>query len=344
MKNPIALLVNDLHVDKNNIAEFEKNWNEALSVCQQKRVEDLVVGGDIFTTRSSQPLSVLLSVQHCLEKARSKGIYVTIAPGNHDLVDQEMTESYCHLYKHIDGVEVIDTYGSLDYAEISIGVIAYFPETGSFMNKLEELKEMFKHDEVKLKNVILYLHEGIHGGVGNMDIPGELPNNIFGEFKEVLVGHYHNYNHIDGTNVTYIGSSRQHNFGEDDYKGYTLVYEDGSWEHIPNNVNMKYCTVDIDYDKLDEIEDYFAYDDRGTFYARLRINVPSAKVDTVDRQKLLDMGFSKVELKTEKVSVLNAESTAINEKYDKAGIKKEYIRFCGDKCIDSQLGIDYLNK
>lgn len=44
---------------------------------------------------------------------------------------------------------------------------------------------------------------------------------------------------IKGTVIEYIGSSRQHNFGEDEDKGYTLLYSDGSYEFIKNHVNIR---------------------------------------------------------------------------------------------------------
>ena len=32
-KIPSALLLNDIHVSKDNIPEFQKNWDEALYIC-----------------------------------------------------------------------------------------------------------------------------------------------------------------------------------------------------------------------------------------------------------------------------------------------------------------------
>ena len=34
-KFPCALLINDIHASKDNIAEFRKNWDEALELCKQ---------------------------------------------------------------------------------------------------------------------------------------------------------------------------------------------------------------------------------------------------------------------------------------------------------------------
>lgn len=77
-KEAIALLINDLHANKDNIAEFLKNWDEALSICKREGIEDIVVGGDVFTSRASQTLATLLAVKSAFVKATRQGIYVTI--------------------------------------------------------------------------------------------------------------------------------------------------------------------------------------------------------------------------------------------------------------------------
>ena len=40
-KIPSALLLNDIHVSKDNIPEFQKNWDEALYICDQYGIEDM---------------------------------------------------------------------------------------------------------------------------------------------------------------------------------------------------------------------------------------------------------------------------------------------------------------
>ena len=43
MKEAIALFINDIHVTKDNIAEFKMNWEEALSVCKREGISDIVI-------------------------------------------------------------------------------------------------------------------------------------------------------------------------------------------------------------------------------------------------------------------------------------------------------------
>ena len=81
-----------------------------LPVCQREGVEEVVIAGDMFTTRAAQTLSTLLAVKAALTKAVSQGVYVTIGEGNHDKTDQEAIEGYNHLWSGLQGIEVVDVY------------------------------------------------------------------------------------------------------------------------------------------------------------------------------------------------------------------------------------------
>ena len=113
MKDAIALLINDIHVNKDNISDLNQNWDEMLTICKRENIADIVVGGDMFTSRASQTLATLLAVKHALDKAVAQGIYVTIAEGNHDQIDQESFEGFYHLWVGKEGIEVIDVYNFL---------------------------------------------------------------------------------------------------------------------------------------------------------------------------------------------------------------------------------------
>lgn len=63
MKEAIALLINDIHVSKDNISDFNQNWDEMLAICKREDIADIVIGGDMFTSRASQTLATLLAVK-----------------------------------------------------------------------------------------------------------------------------------------------------------------------------------------------------------------------------------------------------------------------------------------
>ena len=150
--------------------------------------------------------------------------------------------------------------------------------------------------------------------------------------------HYHNRVKIKNTNIEYIGSSRQGNFGEDEEKGYTILYADGSYGFVKNEVNTRYLTVELDAKNVDNYS--LDKDDRYKYKVKVKCTEKQAKI--FDKQKLMDLGFHKVEVVSESALPKETAAADIQEKYDKQGIKKEYQNYCNENSIDSKLGIKYL--
>lgn len=335
---PCALLANDWHISKDSIADFLKNWEEAIKICQKHDITQLIIGGDLFQSRVGQTLSVLTAVYHALEIADACGIEVTLAEGNHDKVDQEAIMGYCHIYSKHPNVYVVDDFSSIDFPEgLTIHVMSYFPENGSFSEKLQLLSDTLSDERYN----VLYCHEGIRGGLSSPS-DKELPANIFKMFDKVLVGHYHDQNIVSDTNIEYIGASRQHNFGEDTAKGYTIIYSDGSTKFIQNQVNTQYSTLEVD--SVAEAKRILSHhkDQRTKVKVRIKCNADTAA--TIDKEALVELGASKVEVVAE---TLNSCSKAadFDTKYDKDGLKEEYSRYCKQKEIaEVELGLRYLDK
>jgi len=342
-KFPCALLVNDLHVSKDNIPEFQKNWNEALMICKERDIDYLIVGGDVWLSRSSQTLSTLLAVRRAIINATNQGIYIIFGDGNHDKVNQELQESYNLVFSEYESVEVVSDYTIIDLSDdLSLFVMSYFPENGSFIQRLEALKPKIEKD----KKNILYIHEGINGGLA-VPSDDELPASIFSEFDHTLVGHYHNRKRVVGTTIEYIGSSRQHNFGEDEEKGYTVLYSDGSYEFVKNEANIRYRVIDIDLADINEdfLKELNRIKADGRYRIKVRISCKSKEAPTIDKQKLSECGAAKIELVTEKTEVVKHDPQSLSQKFDKKGIKQEYTNFCTDKGIANvEMGLKYLDK
>ncbi len=342
-KTPCALLINDIHVSKDNILEFHKNWDEAISVCNDNDIDLIVVGGDMWLSRSAQTLPTLMAVREAILKAtKDNSIEIILVSGNHDKTNQEAIESYNHVFSDYEGVTVVDTSLSIDLLNNNrLHCVSYFPENGSFCEHLEYLKSFI---DSSCRNV-LYIHEGINGGLSTAR-EDELPTHVFNGFDSVLVGHYHDRKKISGTNIEYIGASRQHNFGEDEEKGYTILYDDGSTLFVKNEVNQRYKVIDVDVDDMDDAFMAKLSDIKSDsrYKLKVRIKCSSAQSIAVDKQQLADCGANKIELITEQTEVLSSSASNFSQKFDKAGIKREYTSFCSAKSFDNQLGLYYLDK
>ena len=343
---PCLLLLNDIHISKDNIPAFKANWQEAIDICRKMDVKEIAIGGDLFFSRAAQTLDVLLAVHDALLTAAEHGIHVTIAEGNHDKVNQENERGYCHVFDQHSNVLVCDEYVSLplgDDCRFVLHMMGYFPEDGSFCTRLDRLKEEAL-DPKRLN--FLYIHEGINGALAQPN-DKELPAKIFEEFDKVFVGHYHNRTIIDKTRIEYIGSSRQHNFGEDEEKGYTIIYTDGSHEFIKNQANTRYRVIDVAAERaglhlMDELREI---DADGRYKVKVRVHAPQAAMKSVDKAALLDAGATKVELIADDEEMLEVAASSLFEKFDSHRIRETYEEFCREKQIDDvAIGLEYLSK
>ena len=343
---PCLLLLNDIHISKDNIPAFKVNWQEAIDICRKMDVKEIAIGGDLFFSRAAQTLDVLLAVHDALLTAAEHGIHVTIAEGNHDKVNQENERGYCHVFDQHSNVLVCDDYVSLpmgDDSRFVLHMMGYFPEDGSFCTRLERLKE----EAIDPKRLnFLYIHEGINGALAQPN-DKELPAKIFEEFDKVFVGHYHNRTIIPQTRIEYIGSSRQHNFGEDEEKGYTVIYTDGTHEFVKNQANTRYRVIDVTAERaglhlMDELREI---DADGRYKVKVRVHAPQAAMKSVDKAALLDAGATKVELIADDEEMLEASSSSLFEKFDSHRIRETYEEFCREKQIDDvAIGLEYLSK
>lgn len=343
---PCLLLLNDIHISKDNIPAFKANWQEAIDICRKMDVKEIAIGGDLFFSRAAQTLDVLLAVHDALLTAAEHGIHVTIAEGNHDKVNQENERGYCHVFDQHSNVLVCDEYVSLplgDDCRFVLHMMGYFPEDGSFCTRLDRLKEEAL-DPKRLN--FLYIHEGINGALAQPN-DKELPAKIFEDFDKVFVGHYHNRTIIDKTRIEYIGSSRQHNFGEDEEKGYTVIYTDGSHEFIKNQANTRYRVIDVVAERaglhlMDELREI---DADGRYKVKVRVHAPQAAMKSVDKAALLDAGATKVEFIADDEEMLEVAATSLFEKFDSHRIRETYEEFCREKQIDDvAIGLEYLSK
>lgn len=343
---PCLLLLNDIHISKDNIPAFKANWQEAIDICRKMDVKEIAIGGDLFFSRAAQTLDVLLAVHDALLTAAEHGIHVTIAEGNHDKVNQENERGYCHVFDQHSNVLVCDEYVSLplgDDCRFVLHMMGYFPEDGSFCTRLDRLKEEAL-DPKRLN--FLYIHEGINGALSQPN-DKELPAKIFEDFDKVFVGHYHNRTIIDKTRIEYIGSSRQHNFGEDEEKGYTVIYTDGSHEFIKNQANTRYRVMDVAAERaglhlMDELREI---DADGRYKVKVRVHAPQAAMKSVDKAALLDAGATKVELIADDEEMLEVAASSLFEKFDSHRIRETYEEFCREKQIDDvAIGLEYLSK
>lgn len=334
----VVLLANDFHAAKDNMKEFEKNWEEMLSVCKRYGVDHVFIAGDLFDSPTAQSRIVMVGVKRCLQKAVASHITIDVAPGNHDIENRNVTDSWLDVFDNV--VNVHKSPQLFKMGELWLAMFPYYLEDTIFPKQLKEFEDEIKSQHIERRDIVLYLHAGVHGALGDFDVPNELSQEILAPYHKVLCAHYHNRTHIKNTNVWYIGSSRQHSFGEDEEKGYTLLHSDGMTEFVKNEVNARYVTEDLSLHNLKKWKNN--YDER--YKVRLVVHCKDSEVDTVDKQVLLEHGANKICFDTEKIQAIKAEQSGINDKFDARDLQQEYKSFCDEKDLDDKMGIKYLSE
>lgn len=339
---PIALVLTDTHLAEDNSELVKYIWEQAVLKCQELKINKMFFDGDFFTTRKAQPLFIDDIAREIVQSVLDKDIELFLMPGNHDKVDLTSERSYLDEYKPYKNCTVISAYDYCVIGLTTIHFVPYFKEQENYSLYLERAV-----NAVKLQNTpkhILLTHIAVNG-VRNNDgtiIDKGVGLEQFKCFDTVMVGHYHNQSKI-GDNIYYIGSAYQSNFGEDDKKGFTILYSDGTHEFIQSTF-PKYIkhTVDIsDEKKIKKLQKEYAHSDDNI---RIIFKGDETQLASLNKEKFnaigIDIKFEKEVIRQDLSAVLDS-----NINFDRSNINQAFEQFCElNDYQDKELGLKYINK
>jgi len=228
MKKPLAVLINDVHLTKDNGSLVKDIFRQAVAVCKKFGINRIFNGGDSFTNRSGQPLSSLTDFLDIIEYLDSEGITMFGIPGNHDKTDADSLNSYLDLYIR-DSFRVYRDITKTVISGVNFVFAPYFKD--------DVWLEQFSKIKIDPSEVnIMITHSGFDGVMNNdgSKVESEIKPSLFKDFDMVYIGHYHDASWL-ADNVRYAGSAYQNNFGENiTDKGFNVIYDDGSYKFIPS--------------------------------------------------------------------------------------------------------------
>lgn len=243
MSKPYALIFTDPHYNKKNHGLVNKVLFQALDRAVELKIKYLICCGDVFTDRVGRSLEDLLAFTSFLEELSERDLFLYLIPGNHDKTDLKSKSSYLDIFDFYPNVKVFNDFG----LKMNPGNEPDFAFLPFFEDKI--FKEKVKVDfSKKTKNLILFTHQAIDG-VKNNDgsvVKDSVAPSSFKRFEKVIVGHYHNRQSFD--NIHYIGSTHAQNFGEDNKKGWAVLYENCDLI-LEDAVFPKYVRIKIDITK-----------------------------------------------------------------------------------------------
>ena len=322
-----------------------------ISIFNQVREEAKKLGltnvyhlGDIFDARKAQPLQTLKTFEKILDDFAADGMVLIAIPGNHDKNDYKSENSYLDPFKHHPAFKLISTFEIIKLADnVRLICIPFFSENAVFSTYFDKAVSYIK----KGQKCFLMTHIAVNG-VKNNDgskVENTLSKEMFSKFEQVFVGHYHNQS-IIGKNINYIGSAFQHNFGEDENKGFCILHDDFEIEYI-KAVFPKYKKIIVDLSKTSpkQTEQLIKEHKSENYKVRFVFKGSFEQVNAIDKNLFKKQGIDvKLESAELEAGIEEAEQDEFVS-FDKTGIENEFEIFCTENKIeDKKTGKKYINQ
>ena len=334
---PAFILINDIHIDKQKGDLVKDIFRQIIDIALEKDIEHVVIGGDVFTNRSGQPLDCLSTFQDIIDMCAQNEIHIDVIPGNHDKTDPDDYRSYVDIYRGNKTLSIYREGYSAMIGGCIVSFVPYFDDAKwkeEFNKAVAGMKRIKKARDIAAKS-FLVTHIAINGVRNNdgSEVVCDLKPTMFDCYDRVLVGHYHNASKI-GKNVSYTGSAYQNDFGENSNdKGCSIIYDSGLVEFIPLKF-PKYIKHVIDVNDSETLRNLLdVYE--GETYNHVRFVFRGKKVDA-SKVDLTYIGSKGIQCSFESVEEKEAIETSTNAdalNFDKKTIKKDFIRFCAENGI-----------
>lgn len=340
MKKPLMLISNDQHMGTNNIDTVLELLYFQIDKAVELGLDRVFFLGDLIDSRKSNKLDTLVAVSKILDRAKEKEVTVVCIPGNHDKSDYSSVYSWVYLFKDHDNFDVISNIKVLDICGISVTMLPFFSD--------EIMAELI--DKANPSSIFLG-HLEMNGSTNN-GIKAEgrpIKPSMFSKFKLVLLGHYHTP-HTIGKHIHHLPSLYQRNFSETETKGYTLVYDDLSIEHIQSKFKP-FKTVKVDLDTLtpDTMNSLIKQANSGVSL-RAEIRGSESKLKSFNCDNLIQHGIEpkivhekivEQRLTSKELELPLATKRGTVEQY-KSKISDVFKEFCEKENIQFEKGVKFL--
>lgn len=330
MRKPIAINSNDWHIDESNLGEIPGLISQKIKLAKQIGVRILICTGDIFQSRKAQKESVLNCFKAILDDIHANDMILYAIPGNHDKTDYSSYSSFLDPFSTHPALKLITTATQVTFSGIECCFIPFFEE----QVWLEEFKK------VKQSYSILFTHIAVNGSVNNnhTKVESTITPGLF-KNVEVFLGHYHNYQDVT-SNIHHLPSLKQNNFGENDFKGFTVIYDDCSFEIVKSEFK-KYITYnlnvrDINFKQLMQQYSEQTFDN----YIKVKLTGPKSEIKSID----LD-GYKLAGIKIDTIfDELISKDIVHIDLSNKETILEHFQLFCQERDINYEEGLKYLKQ
>lgn len=338
-KKPIAIISTDWHLKETNASELLDVARQEVALAERLKVRDVVWLGDMFDSRVSQRQDMLNCLDAVIDIHTNRGLNVHCIPGNHDKTDYTADESFLTPYRYHPNFHLYEK----ETGVLIKGVAAYFVPfyaTETWTRHFNSIQGLGHGN-----GSILFSHTAIEGSINNdgSAVQSSIKASMFKNFDRVFLGHYHNAQQ-PARNVFHLPSVIQNNFGEDEDKGFTVLYDDLSFELLRSDFTP-YREIVIDTLTASR-EDIKAVAEESTEGVHLRVTLKGDQqsIKGVNKKMFTDKGISvKTKYNDVEVDGTVTEEAVCRELSD-GDIADKFKSFCEDKGYDVEEGLLILNQ
>ena len=343
---PITIIFTDIHLKESNCQEIKNLLvNQGIKICKDNKIKQCFCLGDVFDSRISQKQIILSTWDNILDAYDKAGIELICIRGNHDSSDYTSSDSFLKPFKHYPNFRLIDDIDIVRIRKFLFGCIAYYDED-IWIERFDELVECIQDEKKGDDKLVCLGHIAITGSrnLGHVT-ENKLNLKMFKKFDMTFQGHFHDYQEVSETFV-HLGSLTQNNFGEDENKGFWVLYDDLTYDLIPSE-GKKFRKITIDLNsttlkQVDKIVKMFKDENPGNLL-RVEFKGNKDELSSIDKKTYQELGID-VKTKLDEVEIIDVETSEEVKALSSNDIVKRFKTFCDENDYNYNEGVEILEK
>lgn len=333
---PIAIIFNDAHLKTGNENDVIKSCRHLIKYAVDNKITNVIFAGDLFDSRSFQRQSVLQALDLILNEMNEAGLTLYMFPGNHDKTVYASYDSFLDVYRHYPGVVFNRELSVIDIEGVSITLLPFFSDD-MLVPMLEEAQG----------TDVLISHFEMAGStnLGKVSEKSSINKKLLSKFTKTYLGHYHNWHEIT-KDIVHLPSLRQASFGEDDNKGFSILYSDLSYEIIKGDFSkFKKIVLDINKTTQVKIQELIQKYTDSVDTIRFEFIGSEEKLKAIDKSQFKGTGID-IKLKFDVKYDFDAkvEVPQVVQNYGVDQVREAFKSFCDDKGYDYKKGSELLEE
>lgn len=334
---PLAIIFNDAHLGTGNEQAVIKSVRHMLKYSKEHDIKNIIFAGDLFHSRSFQRESVLQAFDEILKMIHSAGCTLYLFPGNHDKTIYESYDSFLDVYRYHPGVIFNREISDIEIDGVTITLLPFF-EDCMLIPMIEE------HPG----SDVLISHFEMAGStnLGRTSEKTSINAKLLSKWKKTYLGHFHNHHEIT-KDIVHLPSLRQSSFGEDSKKGFSVLFDDLSYELIQGDFKQfTKLVIDINQTTTGNLQELIKTHKDSKDTVRFEFIGDDEKLKALDKSMFQGTGID-VKLKYEAKYDYEDKNIVVPEivkQYGVEEVKQSFEEFCIHKGLDHKVGIKLLNE